>query len=296
MIRFKGSQFSVAAEAIFQHDVVVPFNTTAALQLLASRTSDSPVHPSLLAGKERGGNEADQFSIGSLGKRFTWSRLACPAMRGIRDGLVIVITFEIVIVRTVARLLRPFDFFFISRHDRGLHLFTADRVDWMGDVSVQLRSSIDVAGCSLLVKTSTTLIAVTSSQVILVATMRTAICQLTAGHGNKETLGPFDDFQISDDKLIVEGDTTERMESFVVLFDKLDTDFGDFHYRLLWLSLARTNHKNQSQFQLLKVLAERLGLHLRFAKSEVRAPAARHQVSQAGPGFGLVLDVSNGRT
>lgn len=114
----------------------------------------------------------------------------------------------------------------------------------MSDVCVQLGASVDVARRTLFIEPGAALIAVPGSQVILIPAVWAAIRQLAAGHRDEETLGPLDDFQITNHEFIVEGHAAERMETFVVLFDKLDTDFGDFHYRLLWLSLARTNHEN----------------------------------------------------
>jgi hypothetical protein len=163
------------------------------------------------------------------------TNLAGSSMGGLGDGFVIEIGIKIVVGRAVTGQFRLLDLLVIGVDDGVLDTLATGGVDGVGDVGVELGSAIHIAGRSFFIEASATLIAIAGSQMILVATMRTAISQLSTGHGDKEAFGPFNDFEISNDKRVVEGDTAERMEPFVVLFDQFDSDFRDFHCRLLWL-------------------------------------------------------------
>src|SRR5271170_7670054 len=112
----------------------------------------------------------------------------------------------------------------------------------MGDVGVQLGPPVGVAQRTVLVEPASALIAEAAPQVVLRATIVTAIGQLARRHRHEETLGAFNDLQIANDEHVVKRDTAEGLQSFIaarVVFHELDADFGDLHslYSFTWRSL-----------------------------------------------------------
>src|SRR5205807_4146504 len=89
--------------------------------------------------------------------------------------------------------------------------------------------AVGVAGGAVLVQFGAALVAKAGAQVVLAAAAMAAVGQLTAGHGHERPLGALDDLQVADDEGVVERDRAEGLETFVVVFHKLDADFGDNH-------------------------------------------------------------------
>ena len=85
----------------------------------------------------------------------------------------------------------------------------------MSNVGVQLGAAFSIADGASFVESASTLVAESASEMILGATVTTAVRQLPGRHGNKKAFCAFDDFQVADDKHVVEGDRTKRLKTFV---------------------------------------------------------------------------------
>jgi hypothetical protein len=53
--------------------------------------------------------------------------------------------------------------------------------------------------------------------------------KFAAWHGHKHSISSFDDFQVADDKGIVNRDGAERLQFVPEKIPELDADFCDFH-------------------------------------------------------------------
>lgn len=132
-----------------------------------------------------------------------------------RHGVVPVAVIKIVVSADITRQFGAFQFVGISREDGGLKHFTAGGVNRVSNVGVQLGAAFSIADGASFVESATTLVAESASEMILGATVTTAVRQLPGRHGNKKAFCAFDDFQVADDKHVVEGDRTKRLKTFV---------------------------------------------------------------------------------
>ena len=73
------------------------------------------------------------------------------------------------------------------------------------------------------------LIAVLGAQVILMTTFVTVPGQFTTGHRHEGTVDAINDFEITDDKTMIECYRTESAEAVLRIFHQFDADFGYFH-------------------------------------------------------------------
>ena len=134
--------------------------------------------------------------------------------------------FAVVIVRaSVAGFPGEDDFFLEGFQHFSLDHVSAARVNWMRDVGIELRSTGVVFHGSIFEQLDSAIVAETGSKLILRAAFRAAIGQLAAGHRHEGTLGPSDDFQIPDDKALVEGDRTKSLQTIVGIVHEFDSDF-----------------------------------------------------------------------
>ena len=53
--------------------------------------------------------------------------------------------------------------------------------------------------------------------------------QLATGHGNERTTGSVDNFEITNDETVVDGDGTESPKSVFGVLHQFDANLGDFH-------------------------------------------------------------------
>ena len=117
-------------------------------------------------------------------------------------------------------------------NDTALNKLTSLGIDGMGYVSMELGSAMIVTGSSVFLEAETALVAEAGPQMVLAPAAATTVGQLAAGHGDKESLEAFDDFQVSHHEHVVERHGTESEQSFVAAFlvvHELDADFGDLH-------------------------------------------------------------------
>lgn len=164
---------------------------------------------------------------------------------GVDDGLRNVrveIGKVIVVTGTVAGLLTSIQLGFKFGDDRILDQLTTLAVDRMSNVRVKfLRCVIVVA--ALGVQFRTTLVAVRSSQMILIVASLTVAAEFATGHRHEWTACAVDDFQISDDEGVINRDRTEGSKTILGTFHQLDSNLGDF--QLPTLPNRRTNRTEQ---------------------------------------------------
>ncbi len=135
--------------------------------------------------------------------------------------------------RHVAGLLGVFQLRMVREDHCLLDQLAESGVDRMGGVGVELGAAIGIADGALLVELVSAVVAVAGSQMILAAALGAAVSQLAAGHGDEQSFVAFDDLEVTDDKLVVEGDGAECAQARIavsVLFHELDADFGDLHW------------------------------------------------------------------
>lgn len=101
----------------------------------------------------------------------------------------------------------------------------------MGNISVEFIRTVLITWGRARAQPATALIAIAAAHVILVSAFTAARRQFTARHGNKRSVGTFDDLQIAYHKRIVESNRTESSQSVFRFFHKLDANFSDLHFR-----------------------------------------------------------------
>ena len=82
----------------------------------------------------------------------------------------------------------------------------------MRDVRVQFRAALVVAGDPVRRQSCSAVVAVSRPEVVLAAAGRAAVHQLAAGHRNEAALVAFDDLDVADYELVVNGDAAERLQ------------------------------------------------------------------------------------
>ena len=132
----------------------------------------------------------------------------------------------IIVAANVAGKLGFFFLFEIRANDRVLNEFSRSTVDRVGNVGVELG-----AAGPIFIEAVTALITEPGPQVVFATTIPATVGELATGHGNEHATGAFDDFQITDNKSIVERNRAEREQTLVVLFAEFDADFRDDHRR-----------------------------------------------------------------
>ncbi len=139
---------------------------------------------------------------------------------------------QLIVSADISRLLGFVHFIMEGMDDTALNEFTSLGIDGMGYVSMELGSAMIVTGGTIFLEAEAALIAEVGPQMVLATAAATAVGQLAAGHGDKESLEAFDDFQVSHHEHVVERHGTESEQSFVAAFlvvHELDADFGDLH-------------------------------------------------------------------
>src|SRR5690606_9313095 len=96
---------------------------------------------------------------------------------------------------------------------------------------IELGPTVFIFGEAVFVQAAAALIAVGRAEVILAAAAWTVGGELAAGHRDEWPVRAVDDFQIANDKAVVEGDRAECLQALAGLFHELDADLGDFHGR-----------------------------------------------------------------
>ncbi len=99
----------------------------------------------------------------------------------------------------------------------------------MGDVGVELGATVGVVRHPIGGKCRAALVTVLGAEVIFRSAARAVAGQLAAGHRDKGAVSPFDNFEISHHKTVIERDRAERLESFARFFHKFDSHLGNFH-------------------------------------------------------------------
>lgn len=109
-----------------------------------------------------------------------------------------------------------------------LNQIAASLIDGMSHVRVQLVGGI-VFWSAIVTHTRAAIVAIVTTDVILVSATIAARSKFAAGHGNKWAMAPFDDLQVSYDETMVKGDGTESAEAILRLLHQLDSNLGDVH-------------------------------------------------------------------
>ena len=87
----------------------------------------------------------------------------------------------------------------------------------------------------------TTVITVTSPQVILDPTLRTIRGELATGHGNEGPVVALDNFEIPDDETVIESYATKSAQAIFRTLHEFYSDFCDFQSTLLLLGYSATS-------------------------------------------------------
>ncbi len=104
-----------------------------------------------------------------------------------------------------------------------------DRVGYVGVHFVRSAPSLDLADVLWASQTCPTLVAVTASEVILVAAFSAARGHLSARHGDKWSVHSLNDLQIANDERMIYRDRTKSAKAIFRLFHQFDADLGYFH-------------------------------------------------------------------
>ncbi len=159
------------------------------------------------------------------------------AAHGRREvGLNIVavqISCVIAVPADVARQLGPVLLLLIRPHDGLLDLLPRGGVNGVGEVGVQLGTTINVPRDPALAEFVSAAVAEPRPEVVLGAAVGAAVCQLAARHGDEDAPRPLDNLQVPNDERVVERNGTEREQTLTVLLAQLDANLGDDHDVLL---------------------------------------------------------------
>ena len=139
---------------------------------------------------------------------------------------------QLIVSADIARLLGLVHFVMEGMDDTALNELTSLGIDGMGYIGMKFGTAMIVARGAIFMEAETALVAEAGPQVVLATAAATTVCELAAGHGDKESLEAFDDFQVSHHEHVVESHGTESEQSFVAAFlvvHELDSDFGDLH-------------------------------------------------------------------
>jgi len=162
------------------------------------------------------------------GFRFSsWWRESARRWRGL--SWVAEVDVEIVVAGDVARLFGSLDFGLKFLDHVVLDHLATRRVDWMGDVGVQLGATIGVSRHPIGGERRAALIAVLGAKVVFRSAARAMASELAARHRDEGAVGPFDNFEIAHDKTVVKGNRAKRLEPFARFFHKFDSHLGNFH-------------------------------------------------------------------
>ncbi len=139
--------------------------------------------------------------------------------------------FDVIVVITgyVARLTGAVFFRSELFDDLILDHLPAGRIYGVGDIRVEFGAAFLVAQGAVVFEPESALVAVRGPQMVFRAALRAMGGQLAAGHRDKRAVGAVNDFQISDDKAVVEGDRTKALQPVVVVFGEFNPDLSDFH-------------------------------------------------------------------
>jgi hypothetical protein len=107
--------------------------------------------------------------------------------------------------RFIARQFGAFNLVVKGMNYRILNLPTAVSIDRMCDIGMQFHSPLRIMMNTVFRKLGAAITAEFGSQVIFTAAAAAVVAHLAGGHGNKQPSGSFDDFDVPDDKLIIEG-------------------------------------------------------------------------------------------
>jgi hypothetical protein len=143
-----------------------------------------------------------------------------------------VIKVLIVVTRFVVWLFRTIEFDNVLTDHRVLNHVPTSLIDRVRDVCVHLvraAAPFDFANVLRTAKPRATLVAIAAAKMILVTALSTACRHLSAGHGNKRSVHPFNDLQVANDKRMIDGDGTESSKTILGLFHQFDANLGDFH-------------------------------------------------------------------
>jgi hypothetical protein len=92
-----------------------------------------------------------------------------------------------------------------------LDFFSAFTIDGVRHIRIEfLRGRVL---CFVLLQFGATVIAIVGSQMVFVTTALAVAAQLTAGHGDERSVCAIDDFQVSDDKGILDRDRAEASQT-----------------------------------------------------------------------------------
>lgn len=88
----------------------------------------------------------------------------------------------------------------------------------MADVCVQLGSSIEIFGSSLILEAQSAVVAEAGTQMVFFMAPRAAIAKQSAWHRDEHALFPLDDLQVSDDEASIQGDGGKSTECFMAFY------------------------------------------------------------------------------
>ena len=122
-----------------------------------------------------------------------------------------------------------FDLFFVGLDDGGLDVFATLGVDGVGDVGVQLGAAAGGAVGTALIELGAAVAAEAGAEMVLGAAGGTVVSDLARGHGDEITAGAFDNFEVADNKGVVESNRTKGFKTIGTISHKFDSDFRNLH-------------------------------------------------------------------
>lgn len=132
----------------------------------------------------------------------------------------------------ITGLLGTFFFAFELFQNAPMDAVARCRIDRMSDIDIQASPSAVVLGKSVAPDGRATLIAKAGPQVVLLTATLAAIRDPPRGHRNEDTARTFNDLEVTDDELVVQGDgaiSSQLVATILVLRQQLYPDFGDLH-------------------------------------------------------------------
>lgn len=96
-------------------------------------------------------------------------------------------------------------------------------------IRVQFRAAAFISECTVMGKASAAFTAEAGADFALSAAFGAMVAQFAAWHCHKHSLSSLNDFQVADDKGIVNRDGAERLQFVPEKISEFDSNFCDFH-------------------------------------------------------------------